>query len=75
MIMAPMPSDSVKKEWPSASRIPRGSSSWKLGRKMKRIASPEPSMVSALKRSIRRIANSTGRKIRLIFSMPPCTPK
>ena len=75
MIIAPMPSDRVKKEWPSASRIPSIPSSPKLGRKMKARASPEPLMPSALTSISNRMPNRIGRKMRAIFSIPLLTPK
>ena len=73
--IAPMPSESVKNEWPSASRTLPPSNSPKLGRKMNPIASPAPSILKAETRSKTRIPKRIGRKTRAMRSIPFWTPK
>ena len=74
MIMAPIPSDSVKNAWPSASRSPAESNSPKSGLKMNVRARPDPSMVRALTNRSSRIPNRMGRRSLAVRSMPPFTP-
>ena len=74
MIIAPIPSDRVKKEWPRASSAERA---WKppvVGRNMNPSASPAPSMLRALTSSSTRMPKSAGISTRATRSMPPLIP-
>ena len=75
VIIAPMPSESVKNACPSASRTLLGSSSAKFGLNRKLRASPDPSIPSALTSSSKRIPKRIGKKIRATRSIPFWIPK
>ena len=73
MIMAPIPSDRVKKECPTASRI----ASRLIGPalKRKRSASSKPAKRVAARQRMPRIANRIGMSTRVTFSMPRRMPR